>query len=275
MKNYYDILGVSESASTDEIKTVYKKLAKQYHPDKNPGDKAAEERFKEVSEAYNVLSDEKARRQYDSMRRFGGGSAADGFDFSEFFKGFGFNRQYAGGSGGFSDLFEDLFSHGGRRANAPSYEAQISFETAIRGGEVELQIDGQRIKIRVPAGIEDGASLNVRGPAGDFILRIRVHADSFFSRKGRDIFCEISVNFAQLVMGSKVRIRTVYGNRIDVKIPSGTQPGTSLRVGGAGIQDQSGKGDMFVRLNMIVPRNLSEEQKVLLQKFAESTDMKW
>ncbi len=275
MKDYYQILGVSESATTAEIKSAYKRLAKQFHPDKNPGNRSAEERFKEISEAYNVLSDEKAKRQYDAMRRTGGRVDADGFDISDLFKGFGFGRQYAGArSGSFGDIFEDLFA-GQSPTRDDAYEASIPWEKSIHGGDIEFEIGGRRVKVNIPAGVEDGAKLNVRGPAGTFILNIRVQPDSLFTRRGFDVYCEISVNIAQLVFGSKIRLRTVYGNKIDVRIPAGTQPGTSLRVSGAGIRDARASGDMYVRLQLTIPRNLTEKQKSLLESFAESLELKW
>lgn len=275
LKDYYHILGVSESASDEQIKSAYKKLAKQYHPDKNPGNKQSEERFKEISEAYNVLSDPKARKQYDSMRRFGHHETSEGFDFSDFFKGFGFNRQYAGGQGGsFTDLFEELFTRASGGSNV--YEVTIPFEKSIHGGDIELTLDHRRVRVRIPAGIEDGAELHMTGDGGaGWRLRIHVQPDGFFTRKGNDIHCDIAVNYIQLALGSTVRIRTIYNGRIDVRIPAGTQPGTRLRIPGAGVKSSRGHGDMYVRVTLEVPKSLTKKQKEALEAFGKAMELKW
>lgn len=277
MKNYYDILGVSESASDQQVKAAYKKLAKQFHPDKNPGNRQSEERFKEISEAYNVLSDPKARKQYDSMRRFGSAQyeTGEGFDFSDLFKGFGFNRQYAGGQGGsFSDLFEELFNRSSGGSSV--YEVSIPFEKSIHGGDLEVTLDHHRIRVQIPSGIEDGTELRVTGSGGaNWRLRIRVQPDSFFTRKRMNIHCEIAVNYLQLALGSTVRIRTIYGGRIDVRIPAGTQPGTDLKIPGAGVKTSRGNGDMYVRVNLDVPKSLTKKQKDALEAFGKAMELKW
>ncbi|HNO12535.1 MAG TPA: DnaJ domain-containing protein, partial [bacterium] len=261
MKDYYKILGVAENASSDAIKTAYKNLAKKYHPDRNPGNKQSEDKFKEMSEAYNVLSDAKKRKEYDTMRRFGGRSSGfadgDNFDLNDFMKNFGFGGQNASfrSSGGFSDLFDEMFfGKGGVHTSEADQrvELTIPFEKSIHGGEVDFtlrQHGNQNLRVKIPAGIQDGEMLRIQNPnIGTINLTIRVQPDKVFTRKGIDIFVDVQVNLAQLILGSSVRVHTVYGNAVDVKIQPGTQPGTILKLSGFGVKTSRNHGDMFVTI---------------------------
>jgi DnaJ-class molecular chaperone len=297
MKDYYKILGVGESASEEEIKSAYKKLAKKYHPDKNQGNKTFEEKFKEMSEAYNLLTDAKKRKEYDTMRRFGGRSGgttdfSDGFDLNEFMKNFNTGTGRTTGFGrpsGFADILDEMFFGNDTgnayqsRPNSLNVELSIPFEKSIAGGDVEFSMNNsttKTIRVKIPAGISDGGQMHIRhagtGSAdGDILLTVRVQPHKLFTRKDNDVFCEVPVNFAQLVFGSTVRLATLYGEHVDVKIPAGTQSGTMLKLNGLGVRVKGKSGDMFVTAVLAVPSHLTKRQKELLEEFAKSADMKW
>ncbi len=295
MKDFYKILGVPESASEADIKSAYKKLAKKYHPDKNQGNKAHDEKFKEMSEAYNLLSDPKKRKEYDAMRRFGSRPGntqstgfSDGFDLNEFMKNFNTaGGRTQGRTPGFADVLDEMFFGSDQfntvHANEVNVELSIPFEKAVLGGEVDFAMGNasKTIRVKIPEGINDGEQLRIRQPAhtpaggGDILLTVRVMPDKFFTRKDNDIYCEVPVNFAQMALGSTVRVKTVYGGNVDVKIPGGTQSGTMLKLNGLGVKSKRKTGDMLVTVVVSVPRNLTKQQKELLESFANSTDMKW
>ncbi|MCK6543823.1 J domain-containing protein [bacterium] len=288
MKDYYKILGVPESASSEDIKAAYKNLAKKYHPDRNPGNKQSEEKFKEMSEAYNILSDVKKRKEYDTMRRFGGQgsgfSGSDNFDLNDFMRNFGFSGQNASfrSSGGFSDLFDEMFfGKGGAHTSEADQrvELTITFEKSIQGGEVDFtlrQHGNQNLRVKIPAGIQDGEVLRIQNPnIGSINLTIRVQPDKAFTRKGIDIYADVQANLAQLMLGSSVRVHTVYGNAIDVKIQPGTQPGTILKLSGFGVKTSRNHGDMYVTIKTKIPGHLNKHQKELFENFAKSLDLKW
>ncbi len=279
MKDFYKILGVSENASEEEIKSAYKKLAKQHHPDKNQGNKKSEDKFKEMSEAYNLLGDAKKRKEYDQMRRFGGGRGFSGQgnhssqDVNDLFKNFGFGGRQQGG-GSFNDLFEELFNGGNAQPQERTLELTIPFEKSISGGEVSFQVQSQSMRINVPAGVADGEQMRIQHPSmGNFLITIRISPDKTFVRKGNDIYCELNVNFLQAVSGGVVRVSTVYGNKVEVKISAGTPGGTMLKLNGLGVKTSQGTGNMVVTVAIQVPKNLSKKQKELLDEFARN--MNW
>ena len=357
-RDYYEVLGLQKGATADEIKKAYRKLAKENHPDLHPGDKACEERFKEVNEAYEVLSDDDRRAKYDQYGHaafdpsagFGGGAGFGGFGgFSDF--------------GDLGDIFGDIFGFGGgasRNPNAPRkgdnirVQLNVSFEEAAFGckkevtvGRVEqcpdckgtgcapgttpevcpdcngtgsvrttqrtpfgmVQTSGackkcggrgkiihqpcprcggrgavrknQTIKVKIPAGIDDGQTLNLRGkgnagldggPAGDLLITVFVKPHPLFERDGNSVLMEMPVSFAQAALGAEIEVPTIDG-RVKLTIPEGTQPDAVFRMRGKGIPylRGSGRGDQFVTIRIAVPKNLTSAQKELLRQFAATT----
>ncbi|MFN2614960.1 MAG: DnaJ C-terminal domain-containing protein [Actinomycetota bacterium] len=274
-KDFYKVLGVGEKASADEIKRAYKKLARQYHPDKNPGDKVAEEKMKDISEAYDVLSDQKKRDEYDQMRRL----AQSG---------------YVGGQPGgqwqttinmedipfdLGDVFGGIFGNArGRRHNARGSDleavARISFEDAVHG----TTIDAGGSKVKIPPGIKDGARIRARGRgasgaggSGDLYVRVEVEKHPVFGRNDFDLTVPMLVPFTTAALGGTIEAPTLDGEPVRIKIPAGTQPGRTFRVRGRGIaKSKGGAGDLLVTVNVMVPEKLSDEQKDLLDRFARS-----
>ena len=359
-KDFYQVLGVPDSASQDDIKKAYRRLAKQYHPDANPNNPSAAERFKGISEAHSVLSDAEKRKQYDQMRRLGafdggprrssagprpagapGDVGAEGFDFGDF--------------GGLGDIFSSIFGRGGRQAGEPRSETleavvEVPFRVAALGGKITVTIPvteacptcggnggapgatwstcpecegrgtisfGQggfavnrpcpqcrgrgkipsqpcptcrgagdvrsekRVTITVPPATESGSRLRMRGEGararggapGDIIINFQVQPDRFFRREGMDVVCEVPLNIAQAALGSRIRVRTLDGKKVVLKIPPGTQPGRKFRIKGQGIEKNGRRGDQLVGVLVNVPSELTPEQQELLKTFAESAGL--
>jgi len=356
-RDYYEILGVHREVSTEELKKAYRKLAVKYHPDKNPGDKSAEESFKELSEAYDVLSDPNKRAAYDRFGHAafaqGGGSRGGGFHdpfdiFREVFGG-------GGGGGGMGGIFEQFFGGAGngrtenrQRGSDLRYDMQITLEEAAAGVEKEIEVSklegcgackgtgaesgsrvvtcqtcggrgqvvssrgffqvsqtcprcrgtGQsverpcpkcrgegrveqttRIKLKIPAGIEDGSRLRstgngeagIRGgPRGDLYVVIHLKEHEIFERDGENLYCEISVNFATAALGGEIKVATLDSSTA-LKVPAGTQSGTVFKLRGKGmpILNSAARGDLMVRLVIAVPQKLTAEQRKKIEELAE------
>lgn len=289
-KDYYKILGVDRKASDDEIRKAYRKLAKQYHPDYNPNNKQAEERFKEINEAYEVLGDTKKRSHYDRLgsdysqwQRRGSGD----FDWSQYGSGFpggtrvnmdDLNDLFGGGGiNGFSDFFQAIFGGGGvRTASRPQtqgyqQELQITMEEAYRGTMRLIQSDGKEKQVRIPAGVRTGSKVRVPGvgPQGlDLYLIVDVPDDPRFERRGNDLHTTATVSVFTAALGGEAEVDTFDG-KIKLNIPAGTQPEQVFRLAGRGmplIKNTSEKGDLFVRVKVQIPKYLSAKQRELLEE---------
>jgi molecular chaperone DnaJ len=373
-RDFYQVLGVSDSASQAEIKKAYRKLAKQYHPDANPNNAAAAERFKEVSEAHSTLSDPEKRKQYDQMRRYGafdgmprrpsgaraganrgagGGGGGAGPDMAE---GFEF-----GDMGGLGDIFSSIFGRGRReetRAGGGGGETleaviEVPFRVAMLGGQIPVtlpitdtcptckgsggapgaswstcpecqgrgnisfgqgsfavnrpcpqcrgrgQVPSQkcptcngagevrterRVTITVPSATENGDRVLLRGqgqpsrpgaPPGDLVITFQVQPDRFFRREGLDIHADVPINLAQAALGTRIRVRTLDGKKVLLRIPPGTQPGRKFRIKGQGLEKNGRRGDQLVGVQVTVPQTLNAEQQELMKRFADSAGLKY
>ena len=373
-KDYYSVLGVPASISQDELKKAYRKLAAKHHPDKNPNDPKSAERFKEISEAYQVLGDAEKRKQYDQMRQLGafggfgngagprgrpspGGAGAQSFKFEDF---------DIGGLGGLGDIFSSMFGGaqpGGARTGANARQRgpergadveavlQIPFRTAALGGKVPIELEvteecatchgsgaapnakiqtcpecsgrgtisfGQggfavnrpcpqcrgrgripsepcptcrgageirterQVVITVPPATETGTRVRIRGqgetsrpgaPPGDLVVTFQVQPDRFFRREGLDILCDVPLNLAQAALGTRIRVRTLDGKRVMLRIPGGTQPGRKFRIKGQGVEKNGVRGDQLVQVQVTVPEQLTPEQQEILRRFAEAAGL--
>jgi molecular chaperone DnaJ len=357
-KDFYQVLGVPDSAGQEDIKKAYRRLAKQHHPDANPNNPSAAERFKEISEAHGVLSDPEKRKQYDQMRRLGafdgmhrrpqgaptgaGGVGpedvgAQGFDFGDL--------------GGLGDIFSSIFGRGRReepRAEVLEAVVEVPFRVAVLGGKVPVTLPvtetcptcgggggapgatwstcpecngrgtisfGQggfavnrpcpqcrgrgkvpsqpcptcrgagevrterRVVIIVPPGTETGSRVRLRGqgqssgpggPPGDLLITFQVQPDRYFHREGLDIVCEVPIDMVQAALGTRLRVRTLDGKKVMLRIPPGTQPGRKFRIKGQGVEKNGRRGDQLVAVQVTVPERLSQEQEELLRRFAEA-----
>ena len=284
-QDLYKTLGVSKSASPSDIKKAYRKLAKENHPDVNPGNAQAEARFKEVTAAYEVLSDKTRRKNYDE---FGEASLSQGFDPEQarayqqyqragsgrrggnpFGAGFGAAGASPFGQGTDDAWLHDLFGFGGQGARRPAKgrdiqsEVRVDFMTAALGGKNTLQFEGGRsIQVRIPSGVEDGEKLRLKGqgspggqgaPAGDLLLTIRVLPDNMWRREGLDLHIDIPITISEAIKGGSVEVPTLTGKG-KVKVPAGSQSGRTLRLKGKGVERKGkGKGDLYVHLQIQVP----------------------
>ena len=366
-KDFYQVLGVPDSASQDDIKKAYRRLAKQYHPDANPNNPKASERFKEVSEAHSTLSDPEKRKQYDQMRRLG---AFDGM--SRRPQGAGASRGAGGGMdpgdlsgqgfdfgdlGGLGDIFSSIFGRGRRedsgRGDTLEAVVEVPFRVAMLGGKVPVTLPvteacptctgsggapgatwstcpeckgrgtisfGQgnfavnrpcpqcrgrgripsekcptcrgageiraerRVTITVPPATDNGDRVMLRGQGqgngqgsapGDLVVTFQVQPDRFFRREGLDIVADVPINLAQAALGTRLRVRTLDGKKVLLRIPPGTQPGRRFRIKGQGLEKNGRRGDQLVGVQVTVPDELSPEQQELLKKFADSAGLKY
>lgn len=357
-RDYYEVLGVPEGASTDDVKKAFRRMAKQYHPDRNPNNPQAADRFKEVNEAHDVLSDPDKRKKYDTLRRYGafagagrggprpggtgGGGPDEGIDFSNL-----------GSFGGLGDLFSSIFGGrgpGGREETDETVETvlHIPFRTAALGGRVPVTLPmaevcptcggkggapgstivtcteckgrgtisfGQggfavnrpcpvcRGKGRIPSqpcptchgagdvrvekhvtitvdpGTEEGTRVRLKGQGakgkGDLIVTFQVDADPFFRREGLDVLCVVPINVAQALLGTRIKVKTLDGKKVVLRVPAGTQPGQKFRIAGQGIAKGGRQGDQFVEVRLDLPEHLTEEQAAAAKAFAEKAGLKY
>lgn len=354
MKDYYKVLGVPENATDKDIKKAFRKLAQKYHPDANPNNKAAEEHFKEINEAYQTLSDKEKRKQYNQMRKYGafggfGGApphnGAQGgmhFDIGDLFKNFG----------GLGDMFGDMFSGGRthqsrkhRRGANLNADVTIPLRMAVKGGKRTIRLHVpitcphcggtgsepgtkpqkcptcggrgfiferqgafsvqhicptclgkgtislhpctvcggsgkvERVKtfiVNIPAGVSDGTPIRLKGqgepgdPPGDLIVTVHIKPDPFFDIKGKDVYVHIPITLKQALTGTKIKVRTVSGDKVLIKIPSGVQPGKKLRIRGKGVVKGKSRGDMYVVVDVKLPEKLTKEQREKFDEFWKS-----
>lgn len=288
-KDYYKILGVERKASADDIRKAYRSLAMQYHPDKNPGDKKAEDKFKEINEAYQVLSDEKKRARYDQLGsaysnfRTGGGRPGD-FQWDDWFQQQGAQRGYGnaeesfGGAGGFSDFFRSIFGEAARssartQAAQQGYqqEVDISFQEAYEGTTRQLKTDERRLQVRIPAGVKTGSKVRVAGagPEGlDLYLIVNITDEDKFERDGQNLYTTSALSVFTLILGGETEVETPTG-KVKLNIPTGTQIDQVFRLAGRGmphLKNPNTKGDLFVKLKVQVPKYLSAKQRELLEE---------
>lgn len=297
-KDYYKVLGVDRKSSKDEIKRVYRKLAKQYHPDHNPGSKSAEEKFKDINEAYEVLSDSKKRARYDqlgsSYSQWQQTGVPGSFNWEDWFTQspgrtrveVGDLEDLFGGSGGFSDFFNLIFGgfgntrtqrrHRPQKVRAFEQPVSISFQEAYSGAKRTIQIDGQRLEVKIPAGAKSGTKVRMKGVGpvssngqkSDLYLVIQVTPDSHFKRKGHNLSTSIDVDLYTAVLGGQVETPTPGGN-IVLTIPAGTQPGQTFRLAGRGmpkLRSPNVHGDLFVKVKIHLPKRLTAQQKELFEQ---------
>jgi len=363
-RDYYQVLGVAETATTDEIKKAFRRLAKQHHPDRNPNNPQAADRFKEINEAHDVLSDADKRRKYDQLRRYGAfagtgagggwrGPAGGGGDADS---GADFDLSDLGSFGGLGDLFSSIFGRrgaGGATTREPEVEeietaVSIPFRTAALGGKVPITLTmsevcptcggkgaapgatistcpeckgrgtisfGQggfavnrpcpvcrgkgtvpsqrcgtcqgsgevrvekRINVTIPTGTDDGTKVRLKGQGpkgkGDVVVEIRIEPDRFFRRDGLDVICVVPINLAQAMLGSRIKVKTLDGKRVVLKVPSGTQHGQKFRIPGQGIEKNGRRGDQYVEVHVEIPERLTAEQEEAIRAFAEKTGLKY
>ena len=285
-RDYYEVLGVAKGASDDEIKKAFRKLAVKYHPDKNPGDKEAEEKFKEINEAYSVLSDKTKRSRYDQFGHAGVGGDGGGDPFAGFRGANGQSFNFDFGGGGFEDILGSIFGFGGgfrgaRRGRDYRTSITIDFEEAIFGATKTISVDGNQTKLKIPAGIYDGQSIRLAGKGGeaptpdgqrgDLYVEIRVRAHKHLTREGELILSDVTISMVDAVLGTEIDVETVDG-KITMKVPAGTQPGTNFKLSGHGAPrlgtDQ--RGPHIVMVNVEIPKNLNKKQKELIEEFGKT-----
>jgi curved DNA-binding protein len=281
-RDYYEVLGVPKNASEADIKKAYRKLARQHHPDRNPGDKQAEARFKEVQEAYDVLNDKTKRAQYDRFGFAGPGLSGQGPFRTEGGGPGGFEFQGVnpedlesilgafGGGGGFAEMFGRRGRGRARAARPPeSVEAEVAipFLTAALGGTVSLNVDGRNIDLRVPAGVEEGKKLRLggQGPGGgDLLVRIKIEPHPYFRREGRNVILEVPISVSEAILGAKVDVPTLDGTHLTVTVPAGTSSGARLRLRGKGIAG----GDQFIEIKIMASKPHDQRSRELIEEFA-------
>ena len=291
-KDFYKILGVAKDVSEAELKKVYRKLARQYHPDSNPGDAKAEAKFKEISEAFSVLSDKEQRKEYDAVRAMGGGArftgagpgAAGGFE-DVFGNIFGGGRGRGGFSGNVPPGFENLFGGGGfgggfgpQTGADLTASTKIDFIDSVKGATVKLNLQGiEPLSVKIPAGVTDGQKIKLAGrgqaspnggPQGDLIVTVQVKPHPVFTRDGYNLRVNVPVTFAEAALGATIQVPTLGGEPVKLKVAPGTPNGRVLRVRGKGVVTSKHEGDMLATVEVAVPSHLSAKAEEALKAFA-------
>jgi molecular chaperone DnaJ len=301
-KDFYKVLGVSKDVTPAELKKVYRKLARKYHPDSNQGDAAAEAKFKEVSEANSVLSDPEQRKEYDQIRAMGSGARftapgsggqAGGFEdvFGGMFGGGGNQSQSYQQGGGFEDVLGGLFGNGRFGSSTGGYRGYggpsrgrdiaatttVDFVTATKGETITLQSsDGRPIKVKIPAGVADGQKIKLRGrgqpspdggEAGDIVLTVTVRKHPVFERDGLNLRVNVPVTFAEAALGATIEVPTLGGDPVKLRVAPGTPSGRVLRVKGRGVSTSKGTGDLLAVVQIAVPSHLSGDAEEALRAF--------
>jgi curved DNA-binding protein len=304
-KDYYKILGVDKSASQDDIKKAYRKLAMKYHPDRNQGNKKAEEKFKQITEANEVLSDPEKRKKYDTLGSNWKQYQSQGQGFEDFYSHFGGAGRGAGGTqysysgnlddlfgniSGFSDFFESFFGRSGsagrqhsrRSRKGQDFEATlyIPLVEAYNGSTKEILIGGKRVRIRIAPGTKDGKKLRLKGlgnegmnggEKGDLYLTLKIEKDPYFELDGNNLYYDLYVDLYTAILGGKTQVVTLGGKTVNITIPEGTDSGKILRLKGLGFpisEHSKTNGDLLVRIKVELPKNLTKEEKELFRKLA-------
>ena len=298
-KDYYAVLGVAKDATDKEITKTYRKLARKYHPDTNPNNTSAEEKFKDISAAYDVLGDESRRKEYDEVRRAGpsafgmkgargAGHAGPG--------GFSGGQPFDMGGTDISDLISQMFGGGGgrgrggvdpRRGTDLEASLDISFVDAVTGTTTSLRLstDGEskprEVNVRIPAGVDNGQRIRIKGrgepgrsgaPAGDLLLTCNVAAHHLFGREGKNLTVQLPITFTEAALGANIEVPTLDGSTVTLRLKAGTQAGSRHRVKGKGINANGDSGDLIVSVEVVVPKDLTDKQKKLLQQFDDICD---
>jgi len=295
-KDFYKVLGVAKDVEAADLKKQYRKLARQFHPDSNPGDAKAEARFKEISEAFTVLSDPKQREEYDSVRAMAGGrprfapGAQGGFEdvFGGMFnQGGGPRVQYS--QGDFEDILGGMFGGGGggfggqrapQKGRDVTANAQLDFLSAVQGDTLKLTVGGRSMTVKIPAGVHDGQKIRIggkgqasitNGAPGDLIVTVQVRPHPVFRMDGRDIRLDVPVTFTEATLGATIEVPTVGGGTVRLKVAPGTPSGRVLRVKGKGVAAKQGTGDLLATVQVAVPSHLNAAQRDALEAFAAAS----
>ncbi|SDU78004.1 molecular chaperone DnaJ [Arcanobacterium phocae] len=305
-KDFYASLGISKNASAEEIKSAYRKLARKYHPDRNPGDTAAEAKFKDISEAYGVLKDEQERKQYDAIRSMSGGArftpgGSGGFEdiFSGVFNQGGPSRaQYSsmGDTPGLDDILKNMFGQGapqsqgqggfsgfggfGRRPSRGSdvkASATMTFRQAVDGATITLNVNGKPVTAKIPKGVATGQKVRLKGKGnpgsnggenGDLLVTVTVEKHPVYELRGHDVHVNVPIGFDEAVLGAVIDVPVLDGDSVKVKIPAGSSSGKKMRVRGKGLKGANGSiGDMYVHLSIVVPEDIPESARQAIEQY--------